>query len=158
MPSLYDLSSGSTPSSSTSDVPQFSTAEYAAAAGTQPCKVCGNQISGEYYRINGNMLCSTCAAAAKGRLPVDNHAAFTAALVYGVGGAAIGLALYSGFIIVTGISIGYLALAVGWIVAKAMLMGSKGIGGPRYQAIAVVLTYLAISLSYIAIPYGYALM
>ena len=70
----------------------------------------------------------------------------------------IGLAVYSGFILATGISLGYLALAVGWIVAKAILMGSKGVGGPRYQAIAVILTYFAISFSYVLMPYGYALM
>ncbi len=158
MPTLFDSNSGSTPSSTASDAPQFSTAEYTSAAGTQPCKVCGNQIFGDYFRVNGKQVCSTCAPAVKGKLPVDSHAAFTAAVVYGLGGAAIGLAVYSGFILATGISIGYLALAVGWIVAKAMLMGSKGVGGPRYQVTAVILTYFAISFSYIAIPYGYALM
>jgi hypothetical protein len=158
MPTLFDPNAGSTPSSGVSDVPQFSTAEYTSAAGTRSCKVCGNQISGDYFRVNGKEVCATCAPTVKAKLPIDSHAAFTAALIYGIGGAVIGLAVYSGFIIATGISIGYLALAVGWIVAKAILMGSKGVGGPRYQAIAVILTYFAISLSYVVIPYGYALM
>lgn len=158
MPTLLDPNSGSTPSSSASDVPQFSTAEYTSAAGTHSCKVCGNQIFGDYFRVNGKEVCSTCAPTVKAKLPMDSHAAFSAALVYGIGGAIIGMAVYSGFVIATGISIGYLALAVGWIVAKAILMGSKGVGGSRYQAAAVVLTYLAISLSSIVIHFGYPLM
>ncbi len=158
MPNMFDLNSGSTPSSTASDVPQFSTAEYTSAAGTEPCKVCGNQIFGDYFRVNGQKVCSTCAPTIKAKLPIDSDAAFTTAVLYGIGGAVIGLAVYSGFVIATGWSIGYLALAVGWIVAKAILMGSKGVGGPRYQAAAVILTYFAISLSSIAILYGYVMM
>lgn len=77
--------------------------------------------------------------------------AFPRALLFGIVGAAIGLALYAGFVIITKIEIGYVSLAVGFIVAKAMLMGSKGIGGRRYQVVAAVLTYFAVSLSFIPI-------
>jgi hypothetical protein len=137
-------------------VPQFSTAEYSSSAVAAPCKMCGETITGAFYRVNGNRVCGKCATTLKERS--DSHAAFVSAILFGLGGAVIGLILYSGFVFVTGISIGYLALAVGWIVAKAMLMGSKGIGGPRYQIVAVVLTYFAISLSSIAILFGYVLM
>ena len=61
------------------------------------------------------------------------------------------MALYSGFVIVTNIVIGYVSLAVGFIVAKAMLIGSKGIGGRQYQITAALLTYCAVSLSIIPI-------
>jgi len=62
----------------------------------------------------------------------------------------LGLILYSVFGIVTGIEIGYISLAVGYIVGKAMRMGSRGNGGRRYQLAAVILTYAAVSMS--AIP------
>jgi uncharacterized membrane protein len=39
---------------------------------------------------------------------------------------------------------------VGFIVGKAMNFGSRGVGGRRYQVVAVLLTYLAVSLS--AVP------
>jgi hypothetical protein len=39
---------------------------------------------------------------------------------------------------------------VGFIVGKAMSVGSGGVGGRRYQIVAVLLTYLAVSLS--AVP------
>jgi predicted histidine transporter YuiF (NhaC family) len=58
--------------------------------------------------------------------------------------------LYATFAIVTGIVIGYAALAVGWLVGKAMIKGSNGVGGKRYQIAAVLLTYAAVSTA--AIP------
>lgn len=75
---------------------------------------------------------------------------FAKAIVYGLGGFLAGLILYAGFSIATGIQIGYLSLAVGWIIGKAMMMGSGNIGGRRYQIAAVVLTYAAVSMA--AIP------
>jgi hypothetical protein len=46
--------------------------------------------------------------------------------------------------------IGYVSLAVGYIVGKAMIKGSNGIGGRRYQITAALLTYSAVSLA--AVP------
>ena len=77
--------------------------------------------------------------------------AFLPALLLGLIGAAIGCALYAGFVILTNIEIGYMSLAVGFIIAKAMMMGSKGVGGRQYQITAAILTYAAVSLSVIPI-------
>jgi len=81
----------------------------------------------------------------------DTQGAYPRALLLGIVGAAIGLALYAGFVILTNIMIGYVSLAVGFIVAKAMMIGSKGIGGRQYQITAALLTYCAVSLSFIPI-------
>jgi hypothetical protein len=75
---------------------------------------------------------------------------FTRGLIFGIGGAILGLIIYAVFAIVTGLMIGYVSLAVGYIVGKAMKKGSGGAGGRRYQIAAVVLTYAAVSLA--AIP------
>jgi NADH:ubiquinone oxidoreductase subunit 6 (subunit J) len=139
-------------SSSAAETPQFAKAEYANTPGTDRCGLCGSALSGEYYRVNNQMACSTCAGQAKAGQPTDSHVAYARAALFGIGGALAGLALYSTVEIVTTMTIGYLALAVGWLVAKAMMTGSKGIGGTRYQITAVLLTYLAISMS--AIPVG----
>jgi len=135
-----------------SDAPQFATAEYASTPGKERCGICGSPLSGQYYRVNTQMACDTCARQAKAGQPTDSHVAFTRAAIFGAGGALAGLGLYSTVEIVTNMTIGYLALAVGWLVATAMMKGSKGIGGTRYQVTAVLLTYLAISMS--AIPVG----
>jgi len=85
-----------------------------------------------------------------GELAKDTHAAFVRAILFGIGAAILGMILYATFAIVTGIVIGYAALAVGWLVGKAMITGSNGVGGRRYQIAAVLLTYAAVSTA--AIP------
>jgi len=82
--------------------------------------------------------------------PKGYACSFVRGLVFGFGGAILGLILYSGFSIITGIAIGYVSLAVGWIIAKAIKVGSCGIGGRRYQVAAAALTYAAVSMA--AIP------
>ena len=133
----------------TPDTPQFSTAEYAAAA-PQPCKLCGSPLAGEYYRVRGQAACAVCASSAGLGAPVNEQAAFPQALLAGAVAAAAGLAAYAAFTIASGFYIGYVALGVGYLVARAMKFGSGGLGGRQYQIAAVTLTYAAISLA--AIP------
>jgi hypothetical protein len=137
-----------TPSSQ--PTPQFGKAEYVGDPGTDRCVACSQPVLGEYYRVNGAMVCPTCTSSAQTKLPNDTHTAFVRAVLFGCGGALLGLILYSAFGIITGFVIGYISLAVGYIVGKAMMMGSKGIGGRRYQVVAMLLTYAAVSMS--AIP------
>ncbi len=130
--------------------PQFGTAEYKNTASGEVCRACSQTIAGEYYRVNGALACGGCVEKVKQQMPKDSHAAFMRGILFGVGGAIAGLIVYSLFGIITGIMIGYVSLAVGWLVGKAMKAGSKGIGGRRYQVTAVLLTYAAVSFG--AIP------
>jgi hypothetical protein len=148
-----DLNATSQPAL-TADVPQFATAEYSHVPGSERCRICGNFISGEYFRVNNQMACSTCAAEAKQGQPKDSHAAFARGLGLGVGAALVGLAIYATFTIVTNLYLGYIALGVGWLVGKAIIKGSNGMGGRRYQVAAILLTYAAISVA--AVPIGIA--
>jgi hypothetical protein len=132
------------------EVPQFSTAEYAPSAPTLNCAGCRRPIAGPYYQINGAPACTECSKKIQAQIPTDSHAAYSRALLFGVGGALLGFALYVVFALATGLVIGWVSLAVGFIVGKAMSLGSRGVGGRRYQVAAVVLTYLAVSLS--AVP------
>jgi hypothetical protein len=139
------------------DVPQFSTAEYAHVPGTERCRICNNLIGGDYYRVNGQMACPQCASEAQTGQPRDSHSAFTRGVLLGIGAAILGMIAYAAFTIITGWYIGYLALGVGYLVAKAIKMGSNGLGGRRYQIAAVLLTYAAISLAAVPIGISYAL-
>jgi hypothetical protein len=130
--------------------PQFGTAEYTGSPGGDHCQFCHQPIGGNYYRANGAMTCPACAEKMRGELARDTHAAYVRAILFGVGAATLGMILYATFAIVTGIVIGYAALAVGWLVGKAMIKGSNGVGGRRYQIAAVLLTYAAVSTA--AIP------
>lgn len=133
------------------EVPQFSTAEYAHIPGTERCRFCGYPAIGEYFRINGQMACAKCGAQARDGQPHDSHAAFLRGLLMGAGAAVVSLVAYAGFTIMTSLYIGFMALAVGWFVGKAMMKGSNGMGGRRYQTAAVLLTYFAISVAEIPI-------
>jgi hypothetical protein len=132
--------------------PQFGTAEYEAKPGTEVCKSCKQTLSGTYYRVNGILACERCVDQLKAQQPKDNHAAFVRGFAFGIGGAIAGLILYAVFGILTGLVIGYVSLAVGYIVGKAIKFGSSGIGGRRYQIAAALLTYAAVSMA--AIPMG----
>jgi hypothetical protein len=134
----------------TNPTPQFGTAEYAPKPGANVCRTCNQPLGATYYRVNGVSACENCAKRVENTRPKDTHAAFVRALIFGGGGALLGLAIYATFEIATGWIIGYISLAVGYIVAKAMMMGSEGIGGRRYQIAAAVLTYAAVSMA--AIP------
>lgn len=156
MPENEEMITGVTSPAANSDVPQFATAEYAHIPGTERCRICGNLVSGEYFRVNNLMACSKCAGEAQAGQPTDSHAAFARALFFGIGASILGFALYSGIAIVAGFTIGYFALGVGWLVAKGMMKGSNGIGGRRYQIVAVLLTYVAIAFAEIPIGLAYA--
>jgi hypothetical protein len=130
--------------------PQFGTAEYIGRPGNDDCQFCHQPIAGNYYRINKSMACSECAEKMRGTLATDSHAAFTRALLYGIGAAVLGMILYAVFEIATGLIVGYVSLAVGWMVGTAMMKGSHGVGGRRYQIAAVLLTYAAVSTA--AVP------
>ena len=138
------------------DMPQFGTAEYSGTAAGDICKVCSQPVTGVYYRANNRaMLCGSCAEQVQRQAPKDSHAAFVRGLLFGVGGFVLGLILYAGFTIATGIEIGFVSLGVGWLVGKAIMVGSSGIGGRRYQVAAVLLTYAAVSMAFIPIMIYY---
>ncbi len=134
---------------------QFGTAEYAGAPAADRCKFCQQPIAGTYYRLQGAMACRNCVEQAHAPA-TDSHADYMRGLVYGIGAAIAGLILYATFEIATGLIVGYVSLAVGWMVGKATMKGSNGHGGRRYQITAALLTYAAVSMAAIPIWIHYA--
>jgi hypothetical protein len=131
-------------------VPQFATAEYSGKVSETTCKVCGKGVGDPYYQINGAKVCSNCTQQINAQNPKDSHTAFGRGILYGIGGAILGLTIYVGFALATGLIAGLVSLAVGFLVGKAIVMGSGGVGGRRYQVAAALLTYMAVSLA--AVP------
>jgi hypothetical protein len=129
--------------------PQFTTVQYE-RTGAMKCAACQQSIGSTYFQVKGAPVCADCTEKIRAQIPRDSHAAFARALVFGVAGALAGLALYVIFALSTGLIIGWVSLAVGFIVGKAMQLGSRGVGGRRYQVAAVLLTYFAVSMS--AVP------
>jgi hypothetical protein len=135
---------------SSSAAPQFDKADFGQQPKSDVCHKCRQAIVGTYYRLNGAMTCAGCANILQHEPSAQPSGNYMRALLFGCGGALLGLVLYSAVGIMTGLMIGYVSLAVGFIVAKAMMKGSGGVGGRKYQITAVLLTYAAVSMS--AIP------
>jgi hypothetical protein len=140
-----------------SPTPQFGTAEYAGPGENDHCQFCHQPVGGTYYRVNDSLACPGCAEKARAELSRDTHTAFTRALLFGIGAAIAGMVLYAVFTIATGLIIGYVSLAVGWMVGKAMMKGSGGVGGRRYQIAAALLTYAAVSMAAVPIALHYSI-
>jgi len=147
-PAMFDPANSSTP--------QFGTAEYLGTPSVDVCQFCKQPAAGQYYRVNGAIACGTCAEMARQQVLPDSHSAYGRALLFGIGAALLGLIGYATLVIILqGWTIGYISLGVGYIVAKAMMFGSKGLGGRRYQITAALLTYAAVSMA--AVPVGIVL-
>src|SRR5271154_4720009 len=114
--------------------PQFGTAEYASTPGGNRCEFCQQTLAGAYYRVNAAAACAGCAEKMRGESDQGKHAAYARALMYGIGAAVVGLIGYALIaILLQGWVISYMSIGVGWLVGTAMMKGSNGVGGRRYQ-------------------------
>lgn len=127
---------------------QFDTA---APAGTPSasCAVCKKPLGDAYYTAGRAIVCASC----KTRIETAPPARATAldiarSIVLGLGGAVLGAAIYYGVGVVIHGQIALVAIAVGWIVGRAVQLGARGHRGQVFQIIAVVLTYVGIALGY----------
>jgi hypothetical protein len=132
--------------------PQFGTAEYATTPASNLCQFCQQPLSGSYYRVNAALACPGCAERMRSEIDRDKHAAYVRAVTYGIGAAVVGLIGYALIaILLQGWVISYMSIGVGWLVGTAMMKGSNGVGGRRYQIAAALLTYAAVSMAEIPI-------
>ncbi|HKW47189.1 MAG TPA: hypothetical protein VJN70_07080 [Gemmatimonadaceae bacterium] len=132
------------------DVAESSTASRAQHSGmaAATCKACSRPIASTYFQVNSAIICEPCRAS----LDRPRGTRFTRGLhATGLGllAAIAGSLLYFAVAALTGREFALVALAVGFMVGKAVRKGSRGRGGWAYQSLAVGLTYLAIVSSYV---------
>jgi len=124
---------------------QFEKVETAGPATPAACARCQRPLD-EYFALANHMLCRSCADAFSGR----GGAPFWRGLLFGLGAAIVGALVWYGVSRASGgSSFGLIGIVVGLFVGFAVRKGSRGRGGWRYQALAMVLTYLAITTSYV---------
>jgi hypothetical protein len=129
---------------------QFERADYGTAPVAISCTGCHQPVVGEYYDVNGKPFCAACTSAirqAHGESP--GGAAFGRALGAGVAAGAVGSSLYYIVEKISGYQLALIAIAVGFLVGRAVRWGTGGRGGVLYQVLAVVLTYVAIAFSWL---------
>lgn len=127
---------------------QFDQIELPAAATkiVQQCAACRQAVGDTYYETNGAVLCASCAQRFKGSNA--GAAALPTAVVYGALTALAGtLVWYFVMKISGGMTFGILAIALGYLVGRAVRIGSGGRGGGAYQALAMLLTYASVCAS-----------
>jgi len=115
------------------------------------CSRCSTPIKDTYFSTVDAIFCSSCRweAEADSSKPVSGGVGrFGKAFLYGLAAAAAGTLVYFMVLWLSGYEIGLIAIAVGWLVGKAVFAGSGGVGGTKYQLMAVALTYCSICASY----------
>ena len=114
------------------------------------CANCSQPIAQVYFEVNQKTLCESCS----GRIQAWLHEgvklahivkAFGAGLVAAIAGSV----LWYVVIKVWNFELGILAIAVGFLVGKAVRWGSGGHGGWLFQILAILLTYGSIVSSYV---------
>jgi hypothetical protein len=129
---------------------QFERAEFGAAPAARNCTGCHQPIVGHYFDVNGQPFCEACTASirqAHGDSP--GGAAFGRALGAGLVAGAVGSSLYYLVAKISGYQLSIIAIAVGFLVGRAVRWATGGRGGVTYQVLAVVLTYAAIAFSWV---------
>ena len=126
---------------------QFQKAEYADPR--RKCVMCATVIEHSYFQLSGQTICPACAERAGARLSRPANSTVMRGLLYGAGAALACSICYAIITMATGMELAIAAIAVGYLIGRAVRIGSNGLGGRRCQIIAVVLTYLSITTAYI---------
>jgi hypothetical protein len=135
---------------------QFETAEPTAqsVAAAKACTACKTPIQSVYHMANGQVICTGCRIRLEGGGRVDEGplVRVARAALFGAGAALAGSVVYWAVLAATDTNFALLAILVGFMVGRAVHVGSRERGGRGYQVMAAVgLTYLSIVTSFVPI-------
>lgn len=125
----------------------FERADVSGPALAMTCAACAQPIAATYFGVNGNFVCPPC----RDRLVphAEGAGSFSAALGLGLGAAVLCAAAYYAITALTGWEIGLVAIVVGVVIGKAVRKGAALRSGKRYRLLAILLTYAAITATYV---------
>jgi hypothetical protein len=115
------------------------------------CLLCKRPTGDTYFHAQGHVVCPSCAERIRSGQQQPPPVSLMRAALYGGGAALGGCLLYALVAIVLHAEIGLIAILVGYMVGKAIRHASAGRGGRPQQILAVLLTYFAITTSYIPV-------
>jgi hypothetical protein len=133
---------------STADI-HFDQVDLAAYEAARTCRRCQRPLDdlGEYFEFAGNIVCRACAEDLGGA--PGKRGAFPRALVFGTGAAIVGTIVWFAIIKIFRGEFGLIAIGVGLFVGAAVRRGARRCGGWKFQTLAMLLTYLSITTSYV---------
>jgi hypothetical protein len=112
------------------------------------CAFCHKPLTGQYWQISKRPACEQCRGSIARELDASqSSASFLRAFGYGGLAALAGCIGWIAIEKLFHVQIGFVAIGVGYLVGKAVRKGSGGLGGRRYQVLALALTYAAIALA-----------
>lgn len=121
------------------------------------CAACSRAITVDYFDLNSQPICRVCRVGLVAQMEAPlGLGMFMRAGAFGLAAALAGAALYYAVIAITDYEIGLVAIATGYMVGYAVRTGAKGRGARRFQVMAVVLTYVSVSMAYLALALGAA--
>lgn len=122
---------------------QFDRVEGAGPPAPPACAQCRRPLD-EYFSVGGqHMFCRTCVDGLR------NSASFWQSLLYGAGAALLGSIVWFAILKLFNYELGLIGIVVGLFVGFAVRKGARGLGGAKFQALAMALTYLSITGSYV---------
>lgn len=129
---------------------QFDRADYRGEAG-MACANCKRPLVGEYWQWQKHTLCASCRKAFAAKFDASRSgAAFGKAALLG-GATAIGCGIaYAIFVGVTKFQLALITIGIAYVIARVVRKASGGLGGRRFQVLAVALTYVASAMGYAA--------
>jgi hypothetical protein len=128
---------------------QFERAEFTAGATGPVCCTCNLPASPQYHQFNGRVFCTNCRQQIEHSLDqFHQNGNMPQAILFGLGAAALGSAIFYAVSAATGYELGLIGVLVGYLVGKAVRKGSGSVGGRPYQLLAVALTYVSITSTY----------
>ena len=116
------------------------------AAPQLACAGCATPLEASFHRINAAMVCTSCRTGVEAQA---TRGGFAKALLFGTAAAVAGWIIYFMILKVTGYELSLISILVGYMVGRAVSEGCGGRGGKRYQALAIGLTYLSITCTYV---------
>jgi hypothetical protein len=121
------------------------------------CAACSRTITVDYFDLNNQPICRVCRVGLLEQMEAPlGLGMLLRAGAFGLAAALAGAALYYAVIAITDYEIGLVAIAIGYMVGYAVRAGARGRGARRFQVLAVVLTYVSVSVAYLALALGSA--
>jgi hypothetical protein len=129
---------------------RFDRADYEKAPGAGPhCGVCKGPLAPEYWRWQGLIFCAACRPKVGDKIAESQSGgAYAKAALQGAGVAiACGIG-YAVFVEVIKTQLALVTIGIAYVVARVVRKASGGMGGRRFQVLAVALTYFASTMGY----------
>jgi hypothetical protein len=121
----------------------------APAGASRVCLGCGRGIADEYFEIGGRVACRACSTVLTG----GGTKRLVRALLFGGGAALVSMIVWYAIIKFANMELGLIAIGVGLFIGMAVRRGAGGLGGWKYQALAMMLTYGAVTVCKVPLVY-----